>query len=142
MVPRPPLSPLVIILPLFFFFFLNVHLSQFVLSVILGRIPYKSEMVTRLPSHDLVITPLFSFLFLFKVQQTSLKSVQLAQFVLSVILGRIPKSLKIVPRLPPLTLVFTPLFFFFSLKSSKPLKKVCTFHHLTYRLFWEGYLEV
>ncbi len=32
--------------------------------------------------------------------------------------------------------------FCFCLKSSKTFWKVCTFHHLSHQLFWEGYLEI
>ncbi len=67
-------------------------------------------MVHRPPPCALVKTTLFLFVFLFKVLQTILKSMQLSPFVPLVIFGRIPESLKMVFQPTPCALVKTPLF--------------------------------
>ncbi len=70
-------------------------------------------MVLAPPPRVLDFTALFFFIFhfLFKVCQTPLKSVNLSPFILSVILGRKTKSLKIVLRKTPHTLDLTQIFF-------------------------------
>ncbi len=90
-----------------------MFLSPFVPSVIFGRIPKSLKMVPRPPQRTLVKTLPFFFSFFSKVHQTALKSMHVSPFVCSVIFGRIPKSLKMIPRRPPCALVKTPLFFFF-----------------------------
>ncbi len=82
----------------------------------------------------------FYFFIFFKVCQTTLKRMHLSLFVLSVIFGRIRKSLKMVHR-PLQRLNEKCFFFFFFLKSVKPLWKVCNFHYLSDQLFSEGYLK-
>ncbi len=105
-----------------------MHLSPFVPSVIFGRILKSLKMFPGRQSHPPLsenYTLFFVFFcFLFKVHQTPLKSMHLSSFVTSIIFRRIPKSLKMVLRLPPLALEKTPLFFVLFKVCQPPLKSM------------------